>query len=225
MPSSPLAPPDDLVTFNVRGRHFQTTITTLRRFPDSVLFKMMEYAEPQHQSTLAARQTPGSFFIDRDPDLFSAILRYHDMVEFDIESLCTAGSANTVTRKLLSREAEYYNIQSLLDSITNITQSSLLVRYQCYVFPPSKYKEDKLFQHDFRHKPFELSEEIGKSYTASALDGLQYADYALLVELENIIFDKTHNSDDAGFRWTLWKASCQEKNNGMVIVIKGDRKQ
>jgi hypothetical protein len=70
-----------------------------------------------------------------------------------------------------------------------------------------------------------LSEEIGKSYTASALDGLQYADYALLVELENIIFDKTHNSDDAGFHWTLWKASCQEKNNGMVIVIRGDRKQ
>src|SRR5271154_1271713 len=34
--------PDALVTFNVRSRTFQTTLTTLRRFPGSVLYKMIE---------------------------------------------------------------------------------------------------------------------------------------------------------------------------------------
>jgi hypothetical protein len=199
-------------------------MTTLRRFPDSILLKMVDYAQPRNQSP-AEMQTPGSsFFIDRDPDLFGAILRYHDMVEFDIESLCTDGSANTlpVTRKLLFQEAEYYNIQSLSESITSI-KSSPLVKYECHLFIPYKGRSsDTYYQWD---NGFELSEEIGKTYTTSNLDGLQYADSTLLGRIRDLIGNNNRYSEGAGFRWTLWTATLQAKDNNMVIVIRGDRKE
>ena len=44
----------------------------------------------------------------------------------------------------------------------------------------------------FEHLPnwYELSEEIGKSYTTSALDGLQYADEDVLKRITNVIESK-----------------------------------
>jgi BTB/POZ domain len=227
MPLIHPAPPDDLVTFNVRGRHFQTTRTTLRRFPDSIFLKMVDYAQHRNQFPPAETQTPGSFFIDRDPDLFAAILRYHDMVEFDIESLCSGGEANTlpVTRKLLFQEAEYYNIQNLLDSITNI-KSSPFVKYEYYVLVPYKKRgSDTASRYCPPDDCFELSEEIGKSYTTSALGRLQYADSTLLDQIQSTIAIKSRSSDGAEFRWTLWTATSQAKGIGMVIVIRGDRRQ
>jgi BTB/POZ domain len=74
---------DHLVTFNVRGRIFQTTLTTLRRFPHSIIYKMVDY--DRHRNRVMSPQSSESplaendtFFIDRDPDLFAAILHYHD---------------------------------------------------------------------------------------------------------------------------------------------------
>src|SRR5437762_4666597 len=69
--------PNDLVTFNVRGRIFQTTLTTLRRFEDSILYKMVQYEQQRLKSTPAETSSPEAFFVDRDPDHFAAILLYH----------------------------------------------------------------------------------------------------------------------------------------------------
>src|SRR5205814_942831 len=69
--------PDDLVTFDVRGRVFRTTLTTLRRFPESVLYKMVQYEQRRNRST-SESASGDAFFVDRDPDLFAEILRFHD---------------------------------------------------------------------------------------------------------------------------------------------------
>jgi hypothetical protein len=70
-------PPDDIVMFNVHSRIFQTTLTTLHRFPDSVMYKMIEWSEEKHDpSPSMGSLMPPEYYID--PDWFSAILHYHD---------------------------------------------------------------------------------------------------------------------------------------------------
>jgi len=112
----PPLPPDDLVMFNVRGRIFQTMLTTLRRFPDSVLHTMIEWSEAKHdQSPATGCSRPPEYYVDSDPDLFSAILHYHDTDEYCGESLDDVSSArfSTVTPKSLLLEAQYNNIRTL----------------------------------------------------------------------------------------------------------------
>ena len=89
---------------------------------------------------------------------------------------------------------------------------------------PCKDRYSDTFRYMQSDSCYELSEEIGKSFTTSALDGLQYADSTLLGKIRSIIESKHYSSDNAGFRWTLWIATSQAKNI-MVIVIRGDRKQ
>src|SRR5271169_3251383 len=105
--------PADLVTFNVRGRVFQTTLTTLRRFPDSILYKMVGYEQQRNRAT-SSESSYDAFFIDRDPDLFAAILRYHDTDKYVGKALSTVNVSVAcpcvVMPEALLLEAQYYNI-------------------------------------------------------------------------------------------------------------------
>lgn len=60
---------DERVKFNVGGRLFETTHSTILKYPDSVLAK--------HIGPLGKPDAEGVYFIDRNPNVFEAILDYY----------------------------------------------------------------------------------------------------------------------------------------------------
>jgi len=64
--------PDDLITFDVRGKLIKTTLTTLKTYPQSSLYRRVALDLEKHSSHL------NRFFIDRDAELFALVLRYFD---------------------------------------------------------------------------------------------------------------------------------------------------
>jgi hypothetical protein len=59
----------DRVKFNVGGRIFETTRSTILKYPDSVLAK--------HIGSMSQPDAEGHYFIDRNADVFAAILDYY----------------------------------------------------------------------------------------------------------------------------------------------------
>lgn len=85
----------DPVTLNVGGHMYTTSLTTLTRYPDSMLGAMFRGDFP------TARDSQGNYFIDRDGPLFRYVLNFLrtseltlplDFKEFD----------------LLRKEADFY---------------------------------------------------------------------------------------------------------------------
>ena len=58
-----------IVRLNVGGHHFETTRSTINIYPNSILAKMVgQLGKPNDKEI---------YFIDRDPDCFSAVLNYY----------------------------------------------------------------------------------------------------------------------------------------------------
>jgi hypothetical protein len=189
---------------------------------------MVEFSQPRDGAVPPAEtDASAAFFVDRDPDLFAAILRYHDMVEFDLEALCNERSANglPVTRKLLAQEAEYYNLQSLMDRIGSATTSppSSSVKYILYVL----HKEGSVYGPDTRirrHK-FDVPKAAEVFYTAKfSLQGLEEYPYTFLDEIQVILTDMNSSGVGDGFHWTMW-AITSLGGGAMELVIRGDKEQ
>ena len=64
-----------IITLNVGGRVFSTTLTTLLSHPDSVLARMFSN-DGSAVMPPAMTDSSGHYFIDRDPDAFAVILNY-----------------------------------------------------------------------------------------------------------------------------------------------------
>ena len=64
-----------IITLNVGGRVFSTTLTTLLSHPDSVLARMFSN-DGSAVMPPAMTDASGHYFIDRDPDAFAVILNY-----------------------------------------------------------------------------------------------------------------------------------------------------
>lgn len=234
----PLYPPlpDDLVTFNVRGRIFQTTLTTLRRFPDSVIYKMVEYE--QHRNRRASSESPNNvsptndtFFIDRDPDLFAAILHYHDTEQYIGEGLPSTSKISkvgpsTVTPKSLLLEAQYYNIESLEQDIT-VDQSlerDLAVKYEyycCYI-NISPYLYQPVMVQVVHEEGIPVSEEGAASYRIKerGLDGLVWAKPDIIRKIAEVLKQKNTNTE--GYHWTIFATMCKDENT-MGVIFKGEK--
>ncbi|KAI3863308.1 hypothetical protein MKX03_029284 [Papaver bracteatum] len=84
----------DRVRFNVRGKIFETTATTLASARRNSMFGAIIADEWNLQ--------PEEYFIDRNPDCFSVILDLLGTGELDVPS--------NVPEKLLYREAHYYGL-------------------------------------------------------------------------------------------------------------------
>lgn len=178
--------PDDLVTFNVRGRIFQTTLTTLRRFPESVLCKMIKYEQERNRAASSEPTGQQAFFIDRDADLFAAILRFHDTEEYEIPP-------SNITPQSLRREAVYYNLQSLEEQI--IVQESLSDKYQfCYLSSCDPYRLTLTLSNDAIK---------ANSYSGFEKLNLDIKGTPLVIQLiEGEL--RIRNSHVDGYHWTLW---------------------
>nr|XP_006628143.2 PREDICTED: BTB/POZ domain-containing protein KCTD21 [Lepisosteus oculatus] len=92
----------DLVTLNVGGRLYTTSLATLTRFPDSVLGAMFKGRLP------VRKDQQGHFFIDRDGKTFRHILNFLRSSHLDLPD-------DYKEMKLLRREAGFYQIQPLME--------------------------------------------------------------------------------------------------------------
>ena len=224
--------PDDLVTFNVRGRTFQTTLTTLRRFPESVLYKMIEWEQNIHKVTSDESSCQDAFFIDRDPDLFAAILRYHDTDEYLGDSLhdVPSESLQAVTPRSLLLEAQYYNIKTLEQKIIEKQPSSTSVMYTLCIIKPHRYPDiDKSWGSwsvDLSYLP--LSEEGAKSYSADrALNGLDLGNGYLHGTIKQMVDRRNAANQPEGYKWTISAvtANCEriDRAEGVGVILKGEK--
>jgi hypothetical protein len=108
-----------IISLNVGGRTFSTTLTTLLSHPDSVLAKMFTGTEAAAAAAAAEvgmppamRDGTGAYFIDRDPETFAVILNYLRTGKVHL----TQG----VSRNQLKDEALYYGLGRLAEDVDAI---------------------------------------------------------------------------------------------------------
>ncbi len=92
----------EVVKLNVGGKHFQTSISTLQRDSNSMLAAMFSDRFELN------KQSDGAYFIDRDGSNFIHILNFLRTGKVPVYVIDTCAEE-------LREEAEFYNIQGLLD--------------------------------------------------------------------------------------------------------------
>ena len=97
----------EVITLNVGGTLFTTTMATLTKYPNSLLAAMFE---PGSERPPARKDKEGNFFIDGEPKPFETILRFlrRGKLTEDIDG-CTL--------EKLELEADYYGLEELLKII------------------------------------------------------------------------------------------------------------
>ena len=65
---------ESIVTLNVGGQNFQTTIHTLTKYPDSMLATMFRHSK--NGLSPMPKTQEGHYFLDADPDFFKVILNW-----------------------------------------------------------------------------------------------------------------------------------------------------
>ena len=106
---------DEVITLNVGGAIYTTTLSTLTRYPESMLGAMFN---GQYIPTKMDKQ--GHYFIDRDGSMFKYILQYLRSGE-----LCLPTDFNDL--ELLRAEVDYFQIPGLVDKV----QDLVLKKQQC----------------------------------------------------------------------------------------------
>ncbi|XP_029142572.1 BTB/POZ domain-containing protein KCTD11 [Protobothrops mucrosquamatus] len=99
--------PGPLVTLNVGGKLYSTTLETLTRFPDSMLGAMFRGPQP------ALLDSCGNYFIDRDGKTFRHVLNFLRFGRLDLPE----GYAEL---SLLRAEADFYQIRPLLHQLQRV---------------------------------------------------------------------------------------------------------
>ncbi|XP_062993934.1 BTB/POZ domain-containing protein KCTD11 [Elgaria multicarinata webbii] len=102
-----LGRPGGLITLNVGGKLYSTTLETLTRFPDSMLGAMFRGPQP------ALTDSSGNYFIDRDGKAFRHILNFLRFGRLDLPE----GYAEL---SLLRAEADFYQIRPLLEELRRV---------------------------------------------------------------------------------------------------------
>ncbi|XP_039193767.1 BTB/POZ domain-containing protein KCTD11 [Crotalus tigris] len=99
--------PGPLVTLNVGGKLYSTTLETLTRVPDSMLGAMFRDPQP------ALLDSCGNYFIDRDGKTFRHVLNFLRFGRLDLPE----GYAEL---SLLRAEADFYQIRPLLHQLQRV---------------------------------------------------------------------------------------------------------
>jgi len=104
------------VKLNVGGKIYKTTLDTLRNDPDSMLCAMFS---GRHE--LKADEEDGSYFIDRNGELFGYILDYLRNGEL----LCPD---DKIVQKRLLKEAEFFQVQGIITLLEEKTSLSAIIK-------------------------------------------------------------------------------------------------
>ncbi|ESO97782.1 hypothetical protein LOTGIDRAFT_79214, partial [Lottia gigantea] len=99
----------DCITLNVGGYLYTTTKSTLCKYPDSMLGVMMS---GKFDTSIDSN---GHRFIDRDGAMFQHVLNFLRSSHLSLPS-------DFKTFDLLSIEADFYQIQPLIEAINQIKQ-------------------------------------------------------------------------------------------------------
>lgn len=94
----------EFVSLNVGGSVYRTSLSTLRRYPDSMLGAMFRGDLP------TVRDKQGNYFIDRDGTLFRYILNFLRTSELTLP-------CDFKETELLRKEADFYQIEPLLQCL------------------------------------------------------------------------------------------------------------
>ncbi|KAI1699254.1 BTB/POZ domain-containing protein [Ditylenchus destructor] len=92
------------VRLNVGGKTFQTTKNTLSRYPDSFLARLV------NGDLASEKDETGAYLVDGNPELFDTILTYLRRGILNLDR-------NEKTTKDLLAEADFYNIEPLVEEI------------------------------------------------------------------------------------------------------------
>ncbi len=138
-----------IINFNVGGRQFSTTMTTLMSHPDSVLARMFgsssaaaaansvppECSENSSSEEVgmapAMRDSTGAYFIDRDPDTFAVLLNYLRTGRVPVALSCSP------TKEQLRDEALYFGLDRLAEEM----QSDIDEEQQLPVYPEKESRQ------------------------------------------------------------------------------------
>ena len=93
-----------IISLNVGGSIFTTTVATLTQYPDSMLAAMFD---PESERPPAVTDKEGNFFIDRDPKPFEVILSF-------LRSARLRENLLSCTLEEVEWEADYYGLKELL---------------------------------------------------------------------------------------------------------------
>ncbi|XP_030634360.1 BTB/POZ domain-containing protein KCTD6a isoform X2 [Chanos chanos] len=99
------------VTLNVGGHLYTTSLSTLQRYPDSLLSAMFSGDFP------IARDSQGNYFIDRDGTLFRYVLNFLRTSELTLPY-------NFKEIELLRKEADFYQIEPLVQCLNDTKPDS-----------------------------------------------------------------------------------------------------
>ena len=96
----------EVISLNVGGTIFATSVATLTQYPNSMLGAMFD---PESERPPARKDGQGNYFIDRDPEPFKVVLSF----------LRTARLTNPCgcTLEQLECEADYFGLEELLKII------------------------------------------------------------------------------------------------------------
>ncbi len=108
----------DRVILNVGGRRFETTIQTLTTFPNTVLGKMFSSGN----RALLRADADGSYFFDRDGEIFAQILNCYRTCKFPSSFSTSSSSPSSCVDERIKEELGYWGI-----STTNKTVPSAVL--------------------------------------------------------------------------------------------------
>ena len=97
----------EVVTLNVGGALFTTTVATLTKYPNSMLAAMFDQ---KSERPPARKDNQGNFFIDAEPEPFKMILRF-------LRRGVLTEDLGGCTLEQLELEADYYGLEDLLKLI------------------------------------------------------------------------------------------------------------
>ncbi|XP_034992447.1 BTB/POZ domain-containing protein KCTD11 [Zootoca vivipara] len=144
-----------LVTLNVGGKLYSTTLDTLTRFPDSMLGAMFRGPQP------ALTDSCGNYFIDRDGKAFRHILNFLRFGRLDLPE----GYAEL---SLLRAEADFYQIRPLLEELRRVEAERWRQRRNAVLHADVDVRK-RLLHFNIRRGPqnYELSSSCLHIFTAN----------------------------------------------------------
>ncbi|XP_061446519.1 BTB/POZ domain-containing protein KCTD11 [Rhineura floridana] len=131
--------PGSLVTLNVGGKLYSTTLETLTCFPDSMLGAMFRGPQP------ALTDSCGNYFIDRDGKAFRHILNFLRFGRLDLPE----GYAEL---SLLRAEADFYQIRPLLEELRRVEMERWRQRTNAVLHADVDLRK-RLMHFNVRHGP------------------------------------------------------------------------
>ncbi|XP_065060507.1 uncharacterized protein LOC135687784 isoform X1 [Rhopilema esculentum] len=122
----------EMIQLNVGGHIFKTSISTLQKYPNTILATMFS------QRFKLEKQKDGSYFIDRDGTHFRHILNYLRFGRLPRKVIDEIGDE-------LLEEAKYYNIEGLYKEIWNMPSIELKVGSKSYYTTRNIVHKDESF--------------------------------------------------------------------------------